>query len=72
MGQSNRDLRGIWKRMEDKKHKEWTARQEVLFKLTNLYFSHTGYRLIGAGREWRGIALSLGNAPVTRNRILTG
>ena len=45
------------------------SKSRVLIKLTNLYFSHTGYILIGAGREWRGIALSLGNAPVPRSRI---
>ena len=45
-----------------------------LIKLTNFYFSHTGYILIGAGRVCMGggVALSLGNAPVPRNRILTG
>ena len=37
-----------------KKHKEQTARQEVLFKLTNFYFPHTGYILIGAGRVCMG------------------
>jgi hypothetical protein len=57
-----------------KKHKEQTARQEVLFKLTNFYFPHTGYILIGAGRVCMGggVALSLGNAPVPGNRTLTG
>jgi hypothetical protein len=36
--------------MGDKKHKEWTARQDILIKLTDFYFSHTGYILIEAGR----------------------
>jgi hypothetical protein len=57
--------------MGDKKHKE-RQQDKVLFKLTNFYFFHTGYILIGAGKGVRGVALSLGNAPIPRNRILTG
>ena len=44
---------------------------KALSKLTNYYFSHTGYILIGAVRELRGLTLFLSNAPVLRNRILT-
>jgi hypothetical protein len=53
MGQSNRDLRDTWKRMGTRNTKK-TARQEVLFKLTNFYFSHTDYILIGARRGMEG------------------
>ena len=65
-GHSNRDLRGTWKRMGDKET------QKTDSKADKFYFSHTGYILVGAGRGWRGVALSLGNAPIPRNRILTG
>jgi hypothetical protein len=42
-----------------KKHKERTARQAVLFKLTIFYFFHSGYILIGAGKGGGGGLLCL-------------
>jgi hypothetical protein len=52
-GLSNRDLRGhLEENGGKKKHKEWTA--SLMIKLTNFYFSHTGYILIGAGRGVKG------------------
>jgi hypothetical protein len=47
------------------------SKSRSLIKLTNIYFSQVGYILIGAGRGKEGVALSLGNAPVPRNRIFT-
>jgi hypothetical protein len=46
-----------------------------LIKLTNFYYSYTGYILIEAGygvRGWSRFAFSRGNAPVFKNRILAG
>jgi hypothetical protein len=42
--------------------------QKTDSKADKFYFSHTGYILIGAGSRVEGVALSLGNAPIPRNR----
>jgi hypothetical protein len=67
MGQSNRDLRDTWKRMGTRNTKK-TARQEVLFKLTNFYFSHTDYILIGARRGMSSDSKTRG--PVQTDKFL--
>jgi hypothetical protein len=58
--------------MEDKKHKEWTASQKILIKLTNFIFPRQVLYPIEAGYGEGGDAELLcfwGNAPVPKSRI---
>jgi hypothetical protein len=72
VGQSNRDLRGTWKRMGDKETQRTDSKtigsiqaDKFLFFPPRLYTHRS--------RKWVGVTLSLGNnAIVPKNRILTG
>jgi hypothetical protein len=52
-------LEGHLEENKGTKHKIQTARHQYLIKLTNFYFSHTGYILIGAG-IWDGVVFVSG------------
>ena len=64
--------------MEENGVGQETRRKDIesgdLIKLTNFYYSHTGYILIEAGYvvHGEGVAFSLGNAPVLKNSMLAG